>query len=49
MHDLKARKDAVLKDMYDDEYLAQHLGSNVQQDSSLDHATKDQVRDRFRA
>ena len=49
MHHLNARKDAVLKDVYDDEYLVQHLDWNVQQDSSLAHATKDQVRARFRA
>jgi len=49
MQNLNARKDAVLRDTYDDEDLAQHLDWNVQQDPSLDHATKDEVRDRFKA
>jgi hypothetical protein len=48
MHRLNACKDAALIDMYDDEYLAKHLDWNVQQDPSLDNATKDQVRDKFR-
>jgi hypothetical protein len=49
MHRLNARKDAVLKDVYDDKHLAYHLDWNVQQDFSLNHATKDEVRARFRA
>jgi hypothetical protein len=50
MHHLNARKDAILIETYDDEHLAQTLDWNVQQDSSsLNHATKDQVRDKFRA
>lgn len=49
MHHLNARKDAVLKDVYDDEHLAQHLDWSVQQEPSLDLATKDEVRTRFRA
>jgi hypothetical protein len=48
MHRLNARKDAVLKDVYDDEHLAHHLDWNVQQDPSLGHATKNHVRARFR-
>ena len=49
MHHLNARKDASLIDTYDDELLAQSLDWNVQQDPSLDHATTDQVRGRFKA
>jgi len=48
MQYLNAHKDAVLIDTYDDERLAQHLDWNVQQDPSLDHATSDQVRGRFK-
>jgi hypothetical protein len=48
MQHLNARKDAVLIDTYDDERLAQHLDWNVQQDPSLDRATTDQVRERFK-
>lgn len=49
MHHLNARKDTVLKNIFDDDCLAQHLDWNVQQDLSLNYATKDQVRDRFGA
>jgi hypothetical protein len=49
MHHLNARKDAALIDTYDDKFLAQHLDWNVQQDPALDHATTDQVRERFNA
>lgn len=48
MHRLNAHKDDALIDKYDDKYLAHHLDWNVQQDPSLDRATKDQVRERFR-
>lgn len=49
MHHMNARKDAVLKHVYDDECPAQHLYWNVQQDPSLDRAMKDGVRAGFRA
>lgn len=49
MHHLNARKDAMLKDTYDDAWLAEHLDWNVQQDPSLDRASKTEVRNRFRA
>jgi hypothetical protein len=49
MHHLNACKDAALIDTYDDEYLALNLDWNVQQDPSLDNATIDQVRNKFRA
>jgi len=49
MHRLNTSKDCMLIDTYDDKYLARRLNWNVQQDPSLNRATKDQVRDVFRA
>lgn len=49
MHHLNSSKNAMLIDTYNDEHLARNLDWNVQQDSSLNHATKDQVHDNFRA
>lgn len=49
MQHLDARKDAVLRITYDDHCLARCVDWNVQQDPSLDRATKDEVRDRFKA
>lgn len=48
MTHMNARKDAVVRDFYGDEDLAQRLDWSVQQDVSLEGASKDEVRTRFR-